>query len=118
MSIEENLIARSSQTDKNNHLQKELEKALELVRSYEAIIADLKLENSNNLKKFTHDLSNPLQILAMTIESLQDHPPSDITATLDRMKRATDNMTAIILSIRKLRASTTQSPVNAGIKVI
>ncbi len=118
MSIEENLIARSSQTDKNSSLQKELEKALELIRSYEAIIADLKLENSNNLKKFTHDLSNPLQILSMTIESLQDHPPKDISAALERMKRASDNMTSIISAIRKLRAATTQSPENAGLKVI
>ena len=118
MSIEENLIARSSQTDKNTNLQKELQKSLELIRSYEAIISKLKLENSNNLKRFTHDLSNPLQILVMTIESLQDHPPKDTVAALERMKRASDNMTAIIQSIRQMRASTLHSPVNAGIKVV
>lgn len=118
MSIEENLIARSSQTDKNSILQKELDKAHELIRSYEVIIADLKLENSNNLKKFTHDLSNPLQILSMTIESIDDHPPTDMSAALDRIKRAADNMTSIIQSIRKMRAASIQSHGNAGLKVI
>ena len=118
MSIEENLINRSSQTDKNSSLQKELDQALERIRSYEAIITDLKLENSNNLKTFTHDLSNPLQILSMTIESLQDNPKADTKSALDRMKRSCDNMTSIIFAIRKLRAATTQSSVSGGIKVV
>lgn len=113
MSIEENLIAKSRQTDKSTKLQKELDQALALAKSYELLIADLKHESSNSLKIFTHDLSNPLQILSMTIESLQDNPSADTKAALERMKRATDNMISIILNIRKI-----QSSVNAGIKVI
>jgi signal transduction histidine kinase len=101
MSIEENLIVRSSQIDKTKALQKELEDACALVKTYENLMDELRLENSTNLKLFTHELANPLQILSMTIESLQDRPTQDVTAALMRMKSSTDKMTATILSIRK-----------------
>lgn len=102
MSIEENLISKSSLAEKNKELQRELDAALERIKKYEGIIADLRAENSNNLKMFSHDLSSPLQILSMTIESLQDRAP-EFASTLDRMKRSTDNMIEIVNSIRKLR---------------
>lgn len=108
MSIEENLINRSSQTDKKS-IQRELESALVLIKNYEAMITDLKLEQSNNLKMFAHDISNPLQILSMTIESLEDHPAAaDILPAIMRMKKASDNITAIIVAMRTLRAAAIQ----------
>ncbi|MBC7712284.1 MAG: HAMP domain-containing histidine kinase [Rhizobacter sp.] len=122
MNIEENLIVRSSQNDKNKNLKKELDAAKAVIKTYERIIEELKLENSNNLKHFTHDLANPLQILSMTIESLQDNPPKDITAALERMKRSADNMTTIILQIRKLRnissSSSSATTTVSGLKVV
>lgn len=108
MSIEENLINRSSQTDKKS-IQEELESALELIRSYEAMIIDLKLEQSNILKMFAHDISNPLQILSMSIENLEDHPAAaDILPAIVRMKKASDNITGIIVAMRTLRAASLQ----------
>lgn len=118
MSIEENLIARISPTDKINNLEKELRATKDQLNNYEARIHDLTLENSTNLKKIIHDLSNPLQILLMTIESAQDNSPKDLAATLERMKRAADNMAGIISANRKLKSSTQHSPVNLTIKVV
>ncbi len=116
MSIEENLITKSSLTEKNRELQRELDAARDLIRKYEGIITDLQSENSNNLKKFTHDLAGPLQILSMTIESLQDRAP-EFTTTLERMKRSTDNMIDIINSIRKLR-HVSPEPASKSVKVV
>lgn len=116
MSVEENLISKSSLTEKNRELQRELDAAHELIRKYEGIIADLQSENSNNLKKFTHDLASPLQILSMTIESLQDRAP-EFTTTLERMKRSTDNMIDIINTIRKIRQVAPESSAKS-IKVV
>ncbi|AUN99735.1 sensor histidine kinase [Bacteriovorax stolpii] len=109
MSTEENLISKSSLTEKNRELQRELDSARALIKKYEGIIADLQAENSSNLKKFSHDLASPLQILSMTIESLQDRAP-EFSTTLDRMKRSTDNMIEIINSIRKLQKAMPATP--------
>lgn len=89
----------------NLQLTKELEHARELIKNYEALIVELQNDNDANLKKLTHDLSNPLQILSMTIESLQDSPLKDISMALERMRRSTDTMTEIISAIRRLRAA-------------
>lgn len=102
----DNLLNQNTSREHNQKLLKELDQAYALIAQYENLIAKLRAENDGNLQRITHDLSNPLQILAMTIESFQDSPPKDIQATLVRMKRSTDMMTEIISAIRKLRAST------------
>ena len=101
----DSLTKTHSLSEQNKQLIRELDHAYELIKNYEALIAELKKENDHNLKTITHDLSNPLQILSMTIESLQDSPPKDLAATLERMRRSTDTMTEIISAIRKLRAT-------------
>lgn len=98
------LLNTNGLREKNQQLLKELDYAYELIKNYESLIAELRETNDSNLKIITHDLSNPLQILSMTIESIQESPPKDISATLERMRRSTDAMTEIIASIRKLRA--------------
>jgi len=102
----DNLIKTNGLREKNLQLMKELDHAYELIKNYESLIIELRESNDSNLKRITHDLSNPLQILSMTIESLQDSdtPPKDMNATLERMRRSTDTMTEIIASIRKLRS--------------
>jgi len=100
----DNLAHLSDLKQSNQQLAKELEHARELIRNYEALIIELQNDNDAKLKKLTHDLSNPLQILSMTIESLQDSPVKDISMALERMKRSTDTMTEIISAIRKLHA--------------
>lgn len=102
----DNLLSTNDLKEKNQQLLKELDNAYALIKNYEELIADLRNSNDNNLKTITHDLSNPLQILSMTIESLQDSTPKDLAGTLERMRRSTDAMTEIIAAIRKLRAST------------
>jgi signal transduction histidine kinase len=101
----DNLLSTNGLREKNLQLKKELDHAYELIQNYESLIAELRESNDSNLKRITHDLSNPLQILSMTIESLQDSPPKDITSALERMRRSTDIMTELIASIRKLRAT-------------
>lgn len=101
----DNLLSTNGLREKNLQLKKELDHAYELIQNYESLIAELREANDSNLKRITHDLSNPLQILSMTIESLQDSPPKDMASTLVRMRRSTDTMTEIIASIRKLRAT-------------
>lgn len=101
----DNLLNTNGLRERNLQLKKELDHAYELIQNYESLIAELRESNDSNLKRITHDLSNPLQILSMTIESLQDSPPKDLASTLERMRRSTDTMTEIIASIRKLRAT-------------
>jgi signal transduction histidine kinase len=86
----------------NQELRKELQAALLKIKSYEALISDMQTENSNLVKKTTHDLASPLQILAMTIESLEDKAPKEMIPTLERMKRSTDLMISIITNLRKI----------------
>lgn len=101
----DNLTNLNGSRQSNQELSLELEHARKLLKNYEALIVELQNGNYANLKKLTHDLSNPLQILSMTIESLQDSPAKDISLALERMKRSTDTMTEIILAIRKLLAA-------------
>lgn len=90
--------------EKNKQLQAELDAAIVAIHTLEAAVARLQNENVNNLKKFAHDLSNPLQILSMTLEALQDNSPEGLEMVLFRMKRSTDNMTDIVTVMRKVRA--------------
>lgn len=99
----DSLTNTHSLSEQNKQLIRELDRAYELIKNYETLIAELKKENDHNLKTITHDLSNPLQILSMTIESLQESPPKDLAATLERMRRSTNVMVDIISAIRKLR---------------
>ena len=78
-----------------------LESNLELIKNYEIIIANMNSENSANLKKLIHDIVNPLQILSMTLESLQDKGPPELVATFEQMKRATDTITEVVNSARR-----------------
>jgi hypothetical protein len=80
----------------------ELESALLLIKKYENELTELKLENKKILRTFIHALSNPLQILSMTLESLQDKPNLGIDSLLNRMKIATDDITLLIKSYGKL----------------
>lgn len=114
----DSLINTNSLREKNQELVRELNSAYELIKNYEALVAELRLENDSNLKSITHDLSNPLQILSMTIESLQDSAPKDLAGTLERMKRSTDMMTEIISSIRKLRSTRAQALKQKSIQVV
>lgn len=106
----DNLVNTNGLKEKNQQLLKELNNAYALIKNYEELIAEIRSSSDNNLKTIAHDLSNPLQILSMTIESLQDSAPKDLAATLARMKRSTDTMTEIIAAIRKLRASAVSAP--------
>ncbi len=106
MSVEENLITKSSLAEKNRELKRDLDAAMEVIKNYENLITQLKAENTGNLKKISHDLASPLQILLMSIESLQDRAPAEFSSSLERMKRSADNMLSIITSIRKLNSST------------
>jgi len=108
--MKENLIPHISSNDTN--LEEELQAALLLIKNYEDIIADLKSTNSNNLKRFTHDLSNPLQILSMTIESLEDRVPPELAGSFERVKQSADSMVEIIGAIRKLRTNSTNSEIS------
>lgn len=83
-------------------LEMELQKAL---LEIEALVT----EKNAILKTFTHDLSNPLQILSMSIESLMDRCPPEVMPTLERMKRASDNMTTIIATLRKLKSTSAKN---------
>lgn len=96
-------------------MRQELAQALEMIKHYEVVIADLQNESSNNLKKAAHDLANPLQILSMTIESLEDRAPKELLPSIERMKRSTDVMATILEGLRKLR---TQSITNKISKVV
>lgn len=102
----DNLLNTNGLRERNLQLKKELDHAYQLIQNYEFLIVELRESNDSNLKRITHDLSNPLQILSMTIESLQDSPSKDLASTLERMRRSTDTMTEIIANIRKLRAET------------
>jgi signal transduction histidine kinase len=105
--IMDNLLNTNGLREKNQQLLQELDNAYKLIQNYESLIAELRVENDSNLKRITHDLSNPLQILSMTIEFLQESHtlPKDLDTTLERMRRSTETMTEIIASIRKLRAN-------------
>ena len=101
----DSLTNTHSLSEQNKQLIRELDRAYELIKNYETLIAELKKENDHNLKTIAHDLSNPLQILSMTIESLQESPPKDLAATLERMRRSTNVMVDIISAIRNLRSA-------------
>jgi len=113
MSIEQNLTNKSSQIDNNLELKLELEAALELIKSYETMIAELNVENNILLRRFTHDLASPLQILSMTIESLESRIPSEMNGTLERMKRSTENMCEILRNVRKLHGTLTPKDIKS-----
>lgn len=116
MSVEENLITKSSLAEKNRELMRDLDAAMEVIRNYEGLIAQLKAENSSNMKRLVHDLASPLQILMMTIESLESRAPQELAPALERMKRSTDNMLELITSARKLNS--TISITKGEIKVV
>ena len=105
LKIMENLVHINHLNKTKLQLNQELDHALEIIRNYELLIIELQNEKDLILKNLTHNLSNPLQILSMTIESLQHSPDKNISAALERMKRSTDKMTEIILEIRKLRSA-------------
>lgn len=107
MKMKENLIPHISSNDTN--VEEQLIAALELIKNYEDIIADLRNTNSNNLKKFTHDLSSPLQVLSMTVESLEDRMPPEFSSSFGRITQAADTMVEIIGEIRKLRQGSVSS---------
>ena len=96
-------------TENYSKLRQDLAEALEIIKHYEVVIAELQNENSSNLKKLAHDLANPLQILSMTLESIEDRVSSDLTPSVERMKRSTETMTGILKTIRNFR---TQSSTN------
>lgn len=56
------------------------------------------------LRLLCHDLSNPLQILGMSIEVLEDRCPPDLHKLIQRMKRSTDSITQILALVRELQA--------------
>lgn len=116
MSLEKNLSINASLLDKNQELKRDLDAALATIARYESLLAELRSENSSNLKKITHDMAGPLQILSMTIESLQDRAP-EFGSTLDRMKRSTDHMIEIINTLRKLQ-KTQIATLEKDIKVV
>lgn len=99
------MIIDRHQTEKEQRLALELGASLELIKHYESIIATLQKDH----QKISHDLSNPLQILSMTLESLQDTAPPEIQSSIERMRLSSDAMTAILINLRKLRASTQPS---------
>lgn len=60
------------------------------------------MQNENKrMREFVHDLANPLQILGMTIESLEDKALVDQQMQIERMKKSVDKMLTIITEIRK-----------------
>lgn len=116
MSAEENLISPSSLTEKNRELMRNLDAAMEVIQNYETLMAQLKSDNNGNMRKLLHDLASPLQILMMTIESLQDRAPEELTPSLERMKRSIDAMIELVTAARKLNSSI--SAVNNDIKIV
>jgi signal transduction histidine kinase len=102
--------------ENNQQLRKELDAALELIKRYEMMIADLQTEHFSTIKKTTHDLSNPLQILSMTIESLQDNSPVEMQPTIERMRRSAEVLTSIIITMRKL-GTTKINPAKASLTI-
>ncbi|MBY0413075.1 MAG: hypothetical protein K2Q18_02865 [Bdellovibrionales bacterium] len=103
MSSELNLVER------NQELKRELDAAIELIKRYEYTISEIENQNNATLRKSVHDLSNPLQVLAMTIESLQMKAPDELQPALERMRRSAESMTSIIISMRKLRSAASTS---------
>lgn len=116
MSAEENLISTSSLTEKNRELMRSLDAAMEVIQNYEALIAQLKNDNNGNMRKLLHDLASPLQILMMTIESLQDRAPEELTPSIERIKRSIDAMIELITAARKLNSSI--SAAKSDIKIV
>lgn len=106
--MSENLKVESALAHKNQQLMQELNSALNIIKYYESQIIELKNTQTAHLKKITHDIASPLQILSMTIESLMDSPTGDPGLALERMKRATDTMTEVIRAARKLTLEDSQ----------
>lgn len=56
---------------------------------------------NQRMREFVHDLANPLQILGMTIESLDGKSQPENHMQIERMKKSVDKMLTIIAEIRK-----------------
>lgn len=109
MDMKDNLISSISSNDEIKQLQQQLSSALETIKDYEELIAELKATHSNHLKQFAHDLSNPLQVLSMTIEFMEDKIPNEYSTQFERIKRSSEVILEIIGAIRKLRHSSVSS---------
>ena len=109
MNMKDNLISSISSNDEIKQLQQQLSSALEQIKNYEELIAELKVTNSNNLKQFTHDLSNPLQVLSMTVEFMEDKVPAEYKGHFERIRKSSETMVDMIAAIRKLRTSSVSS---------
>ena len=108
MSNEENLIHSINQTQETKQLRKDLEEALLEIKKYETLMAEIKEEHKTTIKSFAHDLASPLQILSMTLESIEDKIPTEMSTSLERMQKSCEKMTTIILTLRKLQVLTRQ----------
>jgi signal transduction histidine kinase len=65
---------------------------------------DNSIKTEELLSLLCHDLSNPLQILGMSLEVLEDRCSPDLLKLVQRMKRSTDSITQILTLVRELQA--------------
>ncbi len=65
---------------------------------------DNTIKTEELLRLLCHDLSNPLQILGMSLEVLEDRCPLELQKLVARMKRSTDSISQILNLVRELQA--------------
>lgn len=71
----------------------------------ENILHEQNEESAALIRMFCHDLVNPLSILNMSIEFLEDEDENKVfTKTINRMKKSSESLLRIIQSIRELNA--------------
>jgi len=58
-------------------------------------------KENQRMREFIHDLANPLQVLGMTVESLEGKALTEYQMQIERMKKSVDKMLTIIVEIRK-----------------
>ncbi len=76
-----------------------------LKENYENILRDQKEERSSLLSMFCHDLANPLSIINMSIEFIEDADiKNQFTPITNRIKKSGESILNIIKSIRELNA--------------
>ena len=62
-------------------------------------------EINEKLRFISHDLANPLQMLGMCLEAVEDQCPPELLKLITRMKNSTASINQILLSMRELQAA-------------
>lgn len=60
-------------------------------------------KNDAEFKTFTHELAGAIQILILSVDSIEHNPTKDMTSNLERIKRASKSLVLIINKVRDER---------------